>query len=72
LCLESTPSGKSALLIHFARHMEDIALAALPREVESEDESDRGLSNTSPESSIKEDNVVQTMHPGVRHTLDEL
>jgi hypothetical protein len=39
LCSEVTEPGKSRILIHFARHMEDIALAALPREVESEDES---------------------------------
>ncbi|CAO2651030.1 Nn.00g093270.m01.CDS01 [Neocucurbitaria sp. VM-36] len=40
LCLEVTETGKSAILIHFARHMEDIALAALPRDVESDAESD--------------------------------
>ncbi|KAI1666566.1 hypothetical protein L13192_08810 [Pyrenophora tritici-repentis] len=40
LCLEMTEPGKSAILIHFARHMEDIALAALPRDVESDAESD--------------------------------
>ncbi|KAF2036132.1 hypothetical protein EK21DRAFT_52546, partial [Setomelanomma holmii] len=40
LCLERTDAVKSKILIHFARHMEDIALAALPREVESEGESD--------------------------------
>lgn len=38
LCLESTEPGKSKMLIHFARHMEDIALAALPREVDDETE----------------------------------
>jgi hypothetical protein len=36
LCRETTGTGKSATLIHFARHMEDIALAALPRGVEEE------------------------------------
>jgi hypothetical protein len=40
LCLDLTDAGKSKTLIHFARHMEDIALAALPREVESEVESE--------------------------------
>ena len=35
------------MLIHFARHMEDIALAALPREIESEDESDAATNDTS-------------------------
>ncbi|KAE8845896.1 hypothetical protein PTNB73_01877 [Pyrenophora teres f. teres] len=40
LCLNTTEQGKSAILTHFARHMEDIALAALPRDVESDAESD--------------------------------
>ncbi len=40
LCFQSTESGKSSILIHFARHMEDIALAALPCEVESDAESE--------------------------------
>lgn len=46
LCLDTMESGKSAVLIHFARHMEDIALASLPRDVESdaECESDGGSS----------------------------
>ncbi|KAF1359073.1 hypothetical protein EJ07DRAFT_122136, partial [Lizonia empirigonia] len=38
LCLDTTESGKSAVLIHFARHMENIALASLPRDVESDAE----------------------------------
>ncbi|KAF2116697.1 hypothetical protein BDV96DRAFT_645109 [Lophiotrema nucula] len=35
LCFEHTGSGKNVILRHFARHMEDIALAALPRGVDS-------------------------------------
>jgi hypothetical protein len=31
---------KSVVIIHFARHIEDIALAPLPREIESEDGSE--------------------------------
>ncbi|KAH7398766.1 hypothetical protein DE146DRAFT_504063 [Phaeosphaeria sp. MPI-PUGE-AT-0046c] len=50
LCLESTDSGKTRMLIHFARHMEDIALAALPREVESEDEPETGTDKSSHQS----------------------
>jgi hypothetical protein len=34
--METTGSGKGAILIHFARHMEDIALAILPRDIDSE------------------------------------
>lgn len=49
LCLEWTESGKSKMLIHFARHMEDIALAALPREVD--DESGTGTDDSSQNSS---------------------
>jgi hypothetical protein len=48
LCLESTESGKSAILIHFARHMEDIALAALPRDVESDAASEASSERTAP------------------------
>lgn len=39
LCLDIIECGKSVVLSHFARHMEDIALASLPRDVESEVES---------------------------------
>jgi hypothetical protein len=47
LCLEPTGIGKSAVLIHFARHMEDIALAALPHETESEDGSEENSETNS-------------------------
>ncbi|KAF2629518.1 hypothetical protein BU25DRAFT_268312 [Macroventuria anomochaeta] len=40
LCLDTTKSGKSAVLVHFARHLEDIALVSLPRDIESDTESD--------------------------------
>jgi hypothetical protein len=50
LCLEHTESGKGAVLTHFARHMEDIALAALPRGVDSDVESD---SETSRSDSVR-------------------
>jgi hypothetical protein len=39
------------MLIHFARHMEDVALAALPREVESDSESEIGTGEGSHGSS---------------------
>jgi len=52
LCLELTEPGKSATLVHFARHMEDIALAALPREVESEDGTDEERSINSSVKSL--------------------
>lgn len=47
LCLEATDAGKSKMLIHFARHMEDIALAALPREVESDNEAENETDDAS-------------------------
>jgi hypothetical protein len=47
LCLEHTESGKGVVLTHFARHMEDIALAALPRGVDSDVESDSETSSRS-------------------------
>ncbi|XP_014559745.1 hypothetical protein COCVIDRAFT_43954, partial [Bipolaris victoriae FI3] len=40
LCLNLTADGKSAILTHFARHMEDVALLALPPAVEPDAESD--------------------------------
>lgn len=42
LCFESTSVGKGAILSHFARHMEDIALATLPRGIDSEANSEAG------------------------------
>lgn len=39
-CLDLIKPGKTAVLSHFARHMEDVALVALPREVDPEDESE--------------------------------
>jgi hypothetical protein len=47
LCLEHTENGKGPILTHFARHMEDIALAALPRGVDSDVESDSENSSRS-------------------------
>jgi hypothetical protein len=47
LCLEHTENGKGPVLTHFARHMEDIALAALPRGVDSDVESDSETSSLS-------------------------
>lgn len=42
LCLHNTPSGRTAILVHFARHLEEIGLASVPRDVESDAESDAG------------------------------
>lgn len=42
LCLEQTGSGKGSILIHLARHMEDIALASLPKGPDSEVNSENG------------------------------
>jgi hypothetical protein len=47
LCLEHTGNGKGLVLTHFARHMEDIALAALPRGVDSDVESNSESSSLS-------------------------
>jgi hypothetical protein len=60
LCLEPTGIGKSAVLIHFARHMEDIALAALPRETESEDGSEDNLETNSDDNVTTSDYLVPT------------
>jgi hypothetical protein len=53
LCLENTEPGKSAILIHFARHMEDIALAALPRDVESDAASEASSEHTASSKNSK-------------------
>lgn len=55
LCLETTNSGKGAVLVHFARHMEDIALASLPRDIESDAESASDLEPTTDEDVPKLD-----------------
>jgi hypothetical protein len=47
LCLESTDKGKASIILHIARHMEEIALVALPRDVDSDAESDSGSSKGS-------------------------
>ncbi|PSN61666.1 hypothetical protein BS50DRAFT_533540 [Corynespora cassiicola Philippines] len=39
LCLEDVAGGRDALVIHFARHMEEIALGVLPHDIESDAES---------------------------------
>jgi hypothetical protein len=39
LCLEYTSDDRGALALHFARHMEEIALAIIPSGVDSDDES---------------------------------
>lgn len=36
LCLEETGDGRNAISLHFSRHMEEIALGALPRSTESD------------------------------------
>ncbi|UPX16282.1 uncharacterized protein EKO05_0006691 [Ascochyta rabiei] len=40
LCLHYTGNGRSTVLTHFARHMEDIALIALPLTIDSDADSD--------------------------------
>jgi hypothetical protein len=63
LCLDSTEAGKAKMLIHFARHMEDIALAALPREVESDEESEGGTDLASENVSevlLSDDNLTRS------------
>lgn len=46
LCSSATGTGKNTILTHFARHMEDIALVALPPAVESDDESDASVQSS--------------------------
>lgn len=53
--MEWTEAGKSKILVHFARHMEEISLAALPRDVESEHGSDEDIDTASRTSSELED-----------------
>ncbi|KAH6618468.1 hypothetical protein C7974DRAFT_474316 [Boeremia exigua] len=68
LCLDTTKSGKNAILVHFARHLEEIALTSLPRDVESDTESERTTATrassdfsheASPKSNLKGDPHVR-------------
>ncbi|KAL5113435.1 hypothetical protein ACEQ8H_008679 [Pleosporales sp. CAS-2024a] len=68
ICLESTDNGKGKMLIHFARHMEDIALAALPRDVESDDESESGTFNESSESVSAEKDRIDAPIPAAKNS----
>lgn len=40
LCLEHTGIGKKKILAHFARHLEDIAVSSMPRDVDNDIESE--------------------------------
>ena len=62
LCLESVGDGLGAVGVHIARHLEDIALAAIPRNVDSDDGSDsEGNTSTSAES-INSDGPTTSDH----------
>ena len=51
LCLESAGDGLGAVSVHIARHLEDVALAAIPRNVDSDNGSDsEGDTSTSAET----------------------
>jgi len=62
LCLESVGDGLGAVSVHIARHLEDIALAAIPRNVDSGNGSDsEGDTSTSAES-INSDDPTTSDH----------
>ncbi|CAI6332942.1 unnamed protein product [Periconia digitata] len=58
LCLEPTGTGKSTNLVHFSRHMEEIALASLPRGVDSETNSEAGTSSVSDANSVPDVDIT--------------
>lgn len=60
LCCETTPDGRSLTLAHFSRHMEDIALASLPRDVESDAGTESDTS--SPSVSLSESDSASITH----------
>jgi hypothetical protein len=61
-CLESVGDGLGAVSVHIARHLEDIALAAIPRNVDSDDGSNsEGDALTSAES-INSDGPTMSDH----------
>lgn len=65
-CLESTESGKREILSHLARHLEDIAAAAIPQDVESDTESEYEHASASLSVSVytdAEDQVVEHHSP---------
>ncbi|KAH7116726.1 hypothetical protein B0J11DRAFT_494113, partial [Dendryphion nanum] len=51
LCQSATGSGKSTILVHFSRHMEDCSLSALPRGIYSENNSETDSKYTSDDES---------------------
>lgn len=65
LCLESTKSGKSAVSIHFARHLEDIAIVSLSRDVESD------AGSESEEQSIIDTDLISQGSKSTRSAYDD-
>lgn len=51
LCLEETGDGMNVISLHFTRHMEEVALGAIPRTAESDAGSDESSTMASSENS---------------------
>jgi uncharacterized C2H2 Zn-finger protein len=78
LCLEQTGSGKGSTLVHLARHLEDIALASLPKGSDSEVNSENGsiLLNegnlaSEPETDSDKDNNAHYFNQNVAYGISE-
>jgi hypothetical protein len=69
LCLEYTSEDRSTLALHFARHMEEIALAIIPSGVDSDDESANETpseaENTHVDSESENDSLYKEMMDGL-------
>jgi hypothetical protein len=52
LCQHGTGSGRNTILTHFARHMEDIALIALPPAIDPDVDLDRSIESGSQDSTF--------------------
>lgn len=53
LCLDQISGGRDIISLHFARHLEEIALAVLPTSAESDSESDESNSETQESATIR-------------------
>ena len=72
LCLENAGDGLGAVSVHIARHLEDIALAAIPRNVDSDNGSDsEGDTSTSAESINSNDPTTSSHQRRPEHIIQD-
>lgn len=70
LCFETTKSGEHDVTAHLARHLVDIASASLPRDVESDAESESDASSKRPGTHSSIDHSEDLKEPGTSVAQD--